>query len=91
MFEGWVIFRLSITSFGRDFCFAWHNQSKTLLLLSLITKFALRMTQMPCGVLYRTDVILSVNQIKILKLMLDDGNVSLFQLSLALSLTKRTI
>lgn len=37
------------------------------------------------------NVILSANQIKILKLMLEDGNVSLSQLSLALSLTKRTI
>ena len=34
---------------------------------------------------------LSVNQVKILKLMLEDGNISLVQLSLALSLTKRTI
>ena len=38
LFDGGFIFRLSITSFGRDFCFARHNQSKTLLLLSLIAK-----------------------------------------------------
>lgn len=37
------------------------------------------------------NVVLSANQIKILKLILEDGNVSLSQLSLALSLTKRTI
>ena len=36
--EGKVIIRISITSVGRDFCFARHNQSKTLFLLSLIAK-----------------------------------------------------
>jgi predicted HTH transcriptional regulator len=55
-----------------------------------ITNFASNVTD------YVTDnvtdnVVLSANQIKILKLILEDGNVSLSQLSLALSLTKRTI
>ena len=39
-----ILFTLSITQ-------------ASLVLHSLITKFALRMTQMPCGVLYRIDVI----------------------------------
>ena len=37
------------------------------------------------------DVNLSANQIKILKLMFENGNITLAQLSLTLSLTKRTI
>jgi hypothetical protein len=40
--------RLSITSVGRDFCFARHNQSKTLLLLSLIAKIRISFVYVSC-------------------------------------------